>query len=139
MYSLLILSFHSFHSLINNFIVDLCFPSYILPHFSPSLCLFFTLLTLSLPPPLSLHQQVFIAKTVLSRGPLQVRYLLLWIRFATWNQILDPWVYILFRRAIIKKIYPSFNWSRDSIMTMYPSFSDTIRRFTRSSRGNSLD
>lgn len=82
------------------------------------------------------HPQVFIAQTVLSGGQLQVRYLLLWLRFATWNQILDPWIYILFRRAVIKRIYPRFDWSRGSILTMRPSFSDTFRRFTRSSLGN---
>uniref|UniRef100_A0A668AS78 Thromboxane A2 receptor n=1 Tax=Myripristis murdjan TaxID=586833 RepID=A0A668AS78_9TELE len=27
------------------------------------------------------------------------------VRLASWNQILDPWVYILLRRAILKKIY----------------------------------
>ncbi|KAM7013202.1 thromboxane A2 receptor [Tautogolabrus adspersus] len=80
----------------------------------------------------------FIAQTVLSEGPLQVRYLLLWIRFATWNQILDPWVYILFRRAVLKRIYPRFDWSRGSIMTQYPSLSNTLRRFTRSSLGSTL-
>ncbi|XP_042372906.1 thromboxane A2 receptor isoform X2 [Plectropomus leopardus] len=82
---------------------------------------------------------VFIAQTVLSGGPLQIKYLLLWIRFATWNQILDPWVYILFRRAVLKRIYPRFDWSRSSIMTLYPSFSHTVRRFTRSSLATSLD
>lgn len=76
---------------------------------------------------------VFVAQTVLSGGPLQIKYLLLWIRFATFNQILDPWVYILFRRAVFKRIYPNFNWSRGSIMTMYPSLSSTIHRMTRSS------
>ncbi|XP_044218548.1 thromboxane A2 receptor isoform X1 [Thunnus albacares] len=81
---------------------------------------------------------IFIAQTVLSRGHLQVKYLLLWLRFATWNQILDPWVYILFRRAVLQRIYPRLNWSRGSIMTLYPSFSDTIRRFTRSSLGSTL-
>ncbi|XP_068599895.1 thromboxane A2 receptor [Brachionichthys hirsutus] len=81
---------------------------------------------------------VFIAQTVLSGGPLQIRYLLLWLRFATWNQILDPWVYILFRRAVLKRIYPRFDWSRGSIMTLYPSLSNTIRRFTRSSLGSAL-
>ncbi|XP_078285504.1 prostaglandin E2 receptor EP1 subtype-like isoform X2 [Rhinoraja longicauda] len=30
---------------------------------------------------------------------------LLGVRMATWNQILDPWVYILLRRAVLKKIY----------------------------------
>ncbi|KAM9345960.1 prostaglandin E2 receptor EP1 subtype-like [Symphorus nematophorus] len=27
------------------------------------------------------------------------------VRMATWNQILDPWVYILLRRSILRKIY----------------------------------
>ncbi|XP_029286269.1 thromboxane A2 receptor [Cottoperca gobio] len=81
---------------------------------------------------------VFIAQTVLSGVPLQIKYLLLWLRFATWNQILDPWVYILFRRAVLRRINPRLNWSRGSIMTLYPSFSDTVRRFTRSSLGSSL-
>ncbi|XP_056133874.1 thromboxane A2 receptor [Lampris incognitus] len=76
---------------------------------------------------------VFIAQAVLSETYLQKRYLVLWIRFATWNQILDPWVYILFRRAVLKRIYPNFDWSRGSIMTLYPSFSGTLRRLTRSS------
>ncbi|CAK6968805.1 thromboxane A2 receptor isoform X1 [Scomber scombrus] len=81
---------------------------------------------------------VFIAKTVLSRDRVQIRLLLLGIRFATWNQILDPWVYILCRRAVLQRIYPRLNWSRGSIMTLYPSFSDTVRRFTRSSLGSTL-
>ncbi|XP_035508967.1 thromboxane A2 receptor isoform X1 [Morone saxatilis] len=81
---------------------------------------------------------VFIAQTVLSGSQVQVKYLLLWIRFATWNQILDPWVYILFRRSVLQRIYPRLNWSRGSIMTLYPSFSDTVRRFTRSSLGSTL-
>ncbi|CAL8309797.1 unnamed protein product [Lota lota] len=72
---------------------------------------------------------VFIAQTVLSRRPLQIRQLLLWLRFATCNQILDPWVYILFRRAVLRRFYPSLRMSRDSIMTLYPS----LRRLTRSS------
>lgn len=81
---------------------------------------------------------IFIAQTVLSGGPLQIRYLLLWLRFATWNQILDPWVYILFRRAVFKRIYPRFDWSRGSVMSVYPSFGETIRRFTRGSLKSSL-
>nr|XP_020452259.1 thromboxane A2 receptor-like isoform X1 [Monopterus albus]XP_020452260.1 thromboxane A2 receptor-like isoform X1 [Monopterus albus] len=76
---------------------------------------------------------IFIAQTVLSGASLQIKYLLLWLRFATWNQILDPWVYILFRRAVLKRIYPRFDWSRGSIMTS--SFSNTLRRFTRTSLG----
>ncbi|CAB1314245.1 unnamed protein product [Coregonus sp. 'balchen'] len=31
--------------------------------------------------------------------------LLLAVRMATWNQILDPWVYILLRKAILKKLF----------------------------------
>ncbi|XP_035655074.1 thromboxane A2 receptor-like isoform X1 [Oncorhynchus keta] len=82
---------------------------------------------------------VFIAQTVLSESPLQVRNLLLFIRFATWNQILDPWVYILFRRAVLKRLYPNWDWSRGSIRTLYPaSFVGTIRRFTRSSLGSDV-
>lgn len=85
------------------------------------------------------HCQVFIAQTVLLKQPLNVKKLLLFIRFATCNQILDPWVYILFRRAVIKRLYPSFNWSEGSIMSRYPSFRDTIRRFTRPSLQSSLN
>ncbi|CAL8307744.1 unnamed protein product [Lota lota] len=31
--------------------------------------------------------------------------LLLMVRMATWNQILDPWVYILLRKAVLRKLY----------------------------------
>lgn len=27
------------------------------------------------------------------------------LRMATWNQILDPWVYILLRKAVLKSLY----------------------------------
>lgn len=27
------------------------------------------------------------------------------VRLAAWNQILDPWVYILLRRTVLRKIY----------------------------------
>lgn len=30
---------------------------------------------------------------------------LMGVRLASWNQILDPWVYILLRRAVLRKIY----------------------------------
>uniref|UniRef100_A0A3B4AB15 Thromboxane A2 receptor n=1 Tax=Periophthalmus magnuspinnatus TaxID=409849 RepID=A0A3B4AB15_9GOBI len=61
---------------------------------------------------------IFVAQTVLSGSPLQIKYLLLWLRFATWNQILDPW------------------WSRRSFLTLYPSLNSTTCRMTRcSSRG----
>ncbi|KAF4083159.1 hypothetical protein AMELA_G00136810 [Ameiurus melas] len=75
---------------------------------------------------------VFIAQTVLSASKLDIRKLLLYIRFATWNQILDPWVYILFRRSILKRIYPRMDWSRGSIASLY---STSMRRLTHSSIG----
>ncbi|KAL2089950.1 hypothetical protein ACEWY4_014638 [Coilia grayii] len=31
--------------------------------------------------------------------------MLLTVRMATWNQILDPWVYILLRKAVLKKLF----------------------------------
>lgn len=34
--------------------------------------------------------------------------MLMVVRMATWNQILDPWVYILLRRAVMKKIFMLF-------------------------------
>lgn len=82
---------------------------------------------------------VFIAQTVLSGRPLQIKYLLLWLRFATFNQILDPWVYILCRRAMFKRIAPRLDWSRSSIMSLPPSFGDTVRRFTRSSLRSTMN
>lgn len=78
---------------------------------------------------------VFIAQTVLSGSELKVRQLLLWLRFATWNQILDPWVYILFRRAVLKRVAPNMDWSRGSIA----SLSTSLRRLTRASLGGTGD
>ncbi|KAK2490518.1 hypothetical protein MC885_021109 [Smutsia gigantea] len=59
---------------------------------------------------------VFIAQTVLRDPPAMSptgqlsrateQQLLVYLRIATWNQILDPWVYILFRRAVIRCLYP---------------------------------
>lgn len=85
-----------------------------------------------------LFPQVFIAQTVLSGRKLEVRYLLLWLRFATGNQVLDPWVYILFRRSILKRIYPRMDWSRGSIVSLYPSLSTSLRKLTRGSLGGTL-
>jgi len=31
--------------------------------------------------------------------------MVLGVRLASWNQILDPWVYILLRRTVLRKIY----------------------------------
>ncbi|KAM9358052.1 prostaglandin F2-alpha receptor [Symphorus nematophorus] len=35
--------------------------------------------------------------------------LLMVVRMATWNQILDPWVYILLRKAVLRKIFTLFH------------------------------
>uniref|UniRef100_A0A8B9HKD5 Thromboxane A2 receptor n=1 Tax=Astyanax mexicanus TaxID=7994 RepID=A0A8B9HKD5_ASTMX len=35
----------------------------------------------------------------------EYRQLLLTVRLATWNQILDPWVYILLRKAVLKRLF----------------------------------
>ncbi|XP_069792472.1 prostaglandin F2-alpha receptor [Narcine bancroftii] len=37
-------------------------------------------------------------------GPKSMRSLLLAVRMAAWNQILDPWVYILLRNAVLRKV-----------------------------------
>ncbi|XP_060640018.2 thromboxane A2 receptor [Anolis sagrei] len=59
--------------------------------------------------------------------------LLIYLRVATWNQILDPWVYILFRRAVLRRIYPSFK-PRPSIVSLYPVINPSLRRkFTQES------
>ncbi|XP_012501734.1 PREDICTED: thromboxane A2 receptor [Propithecus coquereli] len=59
---------------------------------------------------------VFIAQTVLRNPPAMSptgqlsrateKQLLIYLRVATWNQILDPWVYILFRRAVLRRLQP---------------------------------
>ncbi|TSK53735.1 Receptor-type tyrosine-protein phosphatase S [Bagarius yarrelli] len=74
---------------------------------------------------------VFTAQTVLSSSKLDIPRLLLYIRFATCNQILDPWVYILFRRSVLKRVYPRKDWSRGSIVSLYPSLATSLRRLTR--------
>lgn len=35
--------------------------------------------------------------------------LLMAVRMATWNQILDPWVYILLRKAVLRKLFMLLN------------------------------
>uniref|UniRef100_H3B5A7 Thromboxane A2 receptor n=1 Tax=Latimeria chalumnae TaxID=7897 RepID=H3B5A7_LATCH len=74
--------------------------------------------------------QTFIAQTVLTEleDPVKRPALLLtYIRIATWNQILDPWAYILFRRAVLRKIYPSIT-PRPSIVSLYPMLATSLRR-----------
>ncbi|XP_066491699.1 thromboxane A2 receptor [Tiliqua scincoides] len=86
---------------------------------------------------------IFIAQTVLQGQPTGVIFnqapgqketlLLIYVRVATWNQILDPWVYILFRRAVLKRIYPSLK-TRPSIISLYPVLNTSLRRkFTQES------
>ncbi|KAM5193269.1 thromboxane A2 receptor [Mantella aurantiaca] len=80
---------------------------------------------------------IFIVQTVLQQYNVDLtdgeisrdteKLLLIFLRIATWNQILDPWVYILFRRAVLKRIYPSLQ-SRLSIMSLYPTFTASLRR-----------
>lgn len=61
------------------------------------------------------------------------KLLLIYLRVVTWNQILDPWVYILFRRAVLKRIYPSLK-TRPSIVSLYPVLNPSLRRtFTQES------
>lgn len=53
-----------------------------------------------------------------SRGQLSratEQQLLIYLRVATWNQILDPWVYILFRRAVIRRLYPGLSTQSRSL------------------------
>lgn len=37
--------------------------------------------------------------------PIYKTLMVMGVRLATWNQILDPWVYILLRRTVLRKIY----------------------------------
>ncbi|NXX81245.1 TA2R protein, partial [Urocolius indicus] len=79
---------------------------------------------------------IFIVQTVLQQLPAGGRVrtlpaetqklLLIYIRMVTWNQILDPWVYILFRRAVLQRVYPGLR-RRPSILAPDPSLR---RRFT---------
>lgn len=63
----------------------------------------------------------------------QGKHLIICIRIATWNQILDPWVYILFRRSVLRKFNPSLR-SRPSISSLYPTMNASYsRRFTQGS------
>ncbi|XP_066520198.1 prostaglandin E receptor 1a (subtype EP1) [Hoplias malabaricus] len=55
------------------------------------------------------------------------------VRLASWNQILDPWVYILLRKAVLRRIY---------IVTKCPANPSNVRRWTsdsvHSSKRNSV-
>ncbi|XP_033926734.1 thromboxane A2 receptor isoform X1 [Melopsittacus undulatus] len=79
---------------------------------------------------------IFIVQMVLqqlpAKGQLQMlpmetqKMLLIYIRMVTWNQILDPWVYILFRRAVLQRIYPGLR-PQPSMASLYPVFNLSLR------------
>ncbi|KAM3876164.1 prostaglandin F2-alpha receptor [Diretmus argenteus] len=54
--------------------------------------------------PLLIH---VIILSVQAKGEPAPASLLLVVRVATWNQILDPWVYILLRKAVLRKLFLS--------------------------------
>ncbi|XP_006869106.1 PREDICTED: thromboxane A2 receptor [Chrysochloris asiatica] len=72
---------------------------------------------------------VFIAQTVLRTPPTisptgqlpraTEKQLLIYLRVATWNQILDPWVYILFRRAVLRRLQPRLS-ARPRSLSLQP-------------------
>ncbi|XP_048109017.1 thromboxane A2 receptor [Alosa alosa] len=77
---------------------------------------------------------MYILMSALLGAPVKPDYILFGLRLATsatWNQILDPWVYILFRRSVLKHVYPPMDWSRGSILSLYTS----VRKLTRASLG----
>ncbi|XP_072294176.1 prostaglandin F2-alpha receptor [Eucyclogobius newberryi] len=43
--------------------------------------------------------------SITSRQKTEIHSLLTAVRMATWNQILDPWVYILLRKAVLRKLF----------------------------------
>jgi thromboxane A2 receptor len=46
--------------------------------------------------------------------------LLIYLRVATWNQILDPWVYILFRRSVLRRLHPRFSSQLQAVSLRRP-------------------
>ncbi|XP_076975659.1 thromboxane A2 receptor [Tamandua tetradactyla] len=75
---------------------------------------------------------VFIVQTVLRNPPAMSsagqlpraieQQLLIYLRVATWNQILDPWVYILFRRAVLRRLHPRLS-ARPRPLSLRPQLS----------------
>ncbi|XP_060921526.1 prostaglandin E receptor 1c (subtype EP1) [Labrus mixtus] len=54
-------------------------------------------------------------------------FILLGLRMASWNQILDPWVYILLRRAVLFRVCCAF-YSQRAIVTENSSYAETHRQ-----------
>lgn len=48
------------------------------------------------------------------------KQLLIYLRVATWNQILDPWVYILFRRSVLRRLHPRFRSQLQAVSSHQP-------------------
>ncbi|EHA97610.1 Thromboxane A2 receptor [Heterocephalus glaber] len=79
---------------------------------------------------------VFIAQTVLRTPPAMSasgqlsrateRQLLIYLRVATWNQILDPWVYILFRRSVLRRLHPRLS-SPSGSLSLRPQLAQGAR------------
>lgn len=64
----------------------------------------------------------------ISRPEHQVeKLLLLALRLASWNQILDPWVYILLRRAVLRRILQLLHPGR-VMFTASSSYRDASRK-----------
>ncbi|XP_075579951.1 thromboxane A2 receptor [Pelecanus crispus] len=90
---------------------------------------------------------IFIVQTVLQQLPAggQIRMLptetqkmlLIYIRVVTWNQILDPWVYILFRRAVLQRVYPRLR-PQPSILSLYPVLNPSLRHKLTANSVNSV-
>uniref|UniRef100_UPI0037E9C04D prostaglandin E receptor 1c (subtype EP1) n=1 Tax=Semicossyphus pulcher TaxID=241346 RepID=UPI0037E9C04D len=54
-------------------------------------------------------------------------FILLGLRMASWNQILDPWVYILLRRAVLFRVCCAFYTQRPTV-TENSSYAETHRQ-----------
>ncbi|XP_029105978.1 prostaglandin F2-alpha receptor [Scleropages formosus] len=69
-----------------------------------------------------------------ARGLQDCGHMLLAVRMATWNQILDPWVYILLRKAVLRKL---FRVARRCCSPLFPSLykwdRSTVKGSVRSS------
>ncbi|XP_073351119.1 prostaglandin E receptor 1c (subtype EP1) [Pagrus major] len=53
-------------------------------------------------------------------------FILLALRMASWNQILDPWVYILLRKTVLFRVYSAF-YTRRPTVTLHRSSADPRR------------
>ncbi|XP_037647021.1 prostaglandin E receptor 1c (subtype EP1) [Sebastes umbrosus] len=55
-------------------------------------------------------------------------FVLLGLRMAAWNQILDPWVYILLRRAVLFRVFCAFYTQRNTVTENRSSCADRNRQ-----------